>query len=484
MQVDNVETQAFDIYGPSDDQTLPEDLGEIEGGHCRERICRCKTLLLGDPTPQERCQACLEADAEAKVERGSHKPAAQASAPEAEAVVEVQVQEELQGESRNEDRVEDCSEDCGKGTGSEAVKDVPEEPTEEVTDPEPKVENNIPQAPIEDDAAVKQPEAVCTEPQAETVAPRGATATHAQPAQGHAMSAALRFRKSGLSEKEFQRRLTYVRSKTAKLESKSPSQKANKQPEEKPHEQKPRDLQKPADPLDEAAARSAEAAEKDALDAIASGEEKPEGPIVKANKLLKVNGYQLPPGWGAYISPEDQKVADGSAPKKRGRKPKAKAEPGPSRKRESTEEPAERPTKRRKAKNSKADQPAEIEHEVEHEVPKRKRKAAAEVPQPSEPEPKRGSRKRKAKEIEEQLPAGSGKSEANTAKPKARAKAKAKAKASASKPEAELEEVAVDASKLRSRKCVAYARAKKEMIKQGFDPKDPRVAEAGKKATR
>lgn len=484
-----MDTQPFDIFGSHD--ALEVHASKTAFSDDGPRVCRCKTLVLGEPETPLKCEVCLDAEQLNFEAAQSEEPALSEAEVQVSALEDQQhihthvepskvhensepnvlVSREPQQESASvtEQKLEDSKPampEAKPAVEAQRETQLAEAPLEAHHEAQPEAQPKVPEALEETETAQEKP-----------------TNTAVQP--GKVSCTALRFSKSGISEKEFHRRLSFVKSKaTAKLQ----------EPPSVQQEQdfgEPKVSATPQDALDLAAAESATVAEQDVWDTRASMEEKPEGIPVKANKLLKVNGYQLPPGWGAYISPEEQKVADGSQPKKRGRKPKAvtdQAAPKASargRKREvgptEVAEPAE-PTKRRRRKAVPLVAEECEEPERPQPEPKRRRKAAAaaaaqETPAeqvettPPEPAPKnraRKGKKRAAEDVEE--PKESSGSKASTGE------------GSAEKPKEKKERT--EAEKKRSRKCVAYQKAKKELIKQGLDPKDPRVLEAGRKATR
>ena len=265
-------------------------------------------------------------------------------------------------------------------------------------------------------------------------------------------------------------------------------------------------------------------------------EDDPPNPV---DKNCKVNGYALPKEWLQlpYITPQEQNSADGSEPKKRGRKPKAKAEPSkadkgrgrsskraikpsskdavpyeeaeppakPSRRRKLTPavEDETRVTKRRTGKKALAEKKVEEAHEGTQRRRTRKRKdedrereEPAEHPKP--PKLRKGRALLAARSANKKQQQGMSNAEDESEhEPRRKGPRKASASRNAEEhvgrkrkrqpqeqPAARTEEQTEKAEKaaLRSRKCVAYAKAKRDMIAEGYEPTDPKVIAAGKKA--
>lgn len=260
------------------------------------------------------------------------------------------------------------------------------------------------------------------------------------------------------------------------------------------------------------------------------------------DKNLKVNGYVLPKEWLQlpYITPQEQTTADGSEAKKRGRKPKAKPQPSteePARGRSSKstkpsgrkvaalQEEAEasaKPSRKRKVREEDAsvahrrDKQDDVEHEVQRENASSTRKrrsrrsqdedgTGGELARPSKKgrchrgratlakvSKNKQRKQQRGKEEEEELEEPRGRA---TRKRKASQQAATGSKAvepggGKRKRQQEEQEASSEPAKskeqrekaaLRSRKCVAYAKAKRDMIAEGYEPTDPKVIAAGKK---
>ena len=175
----------------------------------RPGLCRCKTLVLGDPEPLVKCQVCLEAE-QLQVEAVTNEQ----PASEEPALAEVQV-------SALEDQHAMPLKVCQNSELHTVGREPKQEPPASII--EPKLED-MPKAKLASEQHEALPEALPeAQPEAQE-APEETETTQAKPTntavQPRKVSCtALRFTKSGISEKEFHRRLSFVKSKTtAKLQ--------------------------------------------------------------------------------------------------------------------------------------------------------------------------------------------------------------------------------------------------------------------------
>lgn len=313
--IDKMETQPYDLMAAVEFHIQQPEV--VEPNLKSARVCRCKTMVLGEVGGgEERCEACVAA---ACLEQAHSEESAGL--------------EPMQHGQVEEKQTPPVQEDCQVSPADQAMADA----TAEVSEvPEPcdgSMAQEEPQGEAQQaDQVQESNNGKHEEPSAAASSGEGAGELHE--GRGKEPDAAALSEPSPGSGAE-SKGATPVAEGGAQAEASSPNPAAEPSA---PTRRKRRRLNRLAEPpldemdkqLEEEAKRAKDAAEADAL----AEDEKADVEMGPIDKNQKVNGYVLPPGWGAmpYITPQQQTCADGSAPKRRGRKPKvavpAQEEPG------------------------------------------------------------------------------------------------------------------------------------------------------------